>query len=129
MKTKLFVHFAASWTGHGIVSFRTAKSSPQIQERVRISQRVKAGLETARAKGIKLGRPRVAVDARRIATLRKSGASCATVCEETSSAKEPRSAPFTAYPKATCGMFLRKPRTDLSVAEWITNLQNTATPR
>ena len=43
------------------------------QERVRISERVKAGLETARAKGKRLGRPRVIVDARRIATLRKSG--------------------------------------------------------
>ena len=32
------------------------------QERVRISQRVKAGLETARAKGKRLGRPRVIVD-------------------------------------------------------------------
>src|SRR6202795_2395647 len=32
------------------------------QERVRLSQRVKAGLETARAKGKTLGRPRVAID-------------------------------------------------------------------
>ena len=57
------------------------------QERVRISQRVKAGLETARAKGVKLGRPRVAVDARRIATLRNRGASRATVCQETGLSK------------------------------------------
>jgi len=52
------------------------------QERVRISERVKAGLETARAKGKRLSRPRVVVDARRIATLRKSGASWATICNE-----------------------------------------------
>jgi DNA invertase Pin-like site-specific DNA recombinase len=45
------------------------------QERVRISQRVKAGMETARAKGKRLGRPRVSVDAVRIASLRASGLS------------------------------------------------------
>jgi DNA invertase Pin-like site-specific DNA recombinase len=45
------------------------------QERVRISQRVKAGLETARAKGKTLGRPRVAVDTRKIAVLRSQGRS------------------------------------------------------
>src|ERR1700722_3696712 len=43
------------------------------QERVRLSQRVKAGLETARAKGKRLGRPRLAVAARRIAVLRAQG--------------------------------------------------------
>ena len=57
------------------------------QERVRISQRVRAGLETARAKGKKLGRPRRVVDARRIALLRKGGASWATICQETGLSK------------------------------------------
>jgi DNA invertase Pin-like site-specific DNA recombinase len=57
------------------------------QERVRISERVKAGLETARAKGKRLGRPRATADARRIAALRNSGASWATVCEETGLSK------------------------------------------
>jgi DNA invertase Pin-like site-specific DNA recombinase len=57
------------------------------QERVRISERVKAGLETARAKGKHLGRPRVVVDARRIAALRKSGSSWATICRETGLSK------------------------------------------
>ena len=52
------------------------------QERVRISQRVKAGLETARAKGKRLGRPRVVVDARRIATLRAQGRSWRAVARE-----------------------------------------------
>src|SRR5215813_6355337 len=37
------------------------------QERVRISQRVRAGLETARAKGKLLGRPRAKLDSARIA--------------------------------------------------------------
>src|SRR3984893_1735012 len=45
------------------------------QERVRLSQRVKAGLDRARSQGRKLGRPRVVVDAGQIARLRASGAS------------------------------------------------------
>src|SRR6266576_666333 len=43
------------------------------QERVRISQRVRAGLDVARAKGTRMGRPKVAVDVARIATLRAQG--------------------------------------------------------
>jgi DNA invertase Pin-like site-specific DNA recombinase len=45
------------------------------QERIRLSQRVKAGLETARAKGKCLGRPRVIVDRARIDRLRSEGLS------------------------------------------------------
>jgi len=45
------------------------------QERVRISQRVRAGLEVARAKGTRLGRPKVVVDVARIARLRAQGRS------------------------------------------------------
>ena len=41
-------------------------------ERSLIVERVKAGLRNARAKGKRLGRRRVAVDSRRIATLRKA---------------------------------------------------------
>lgn len=44
-------------------------------ERALIQERVRAGLRNARAKGRKLGRPRVAVDASQIATLRSQGAS------------------------------------------------------
>ena len=43
------------------------------QERVRISQRVRAGLDVARAKGTRLGRPKVVVDVARIAKLRAQG--------------------------------------------------------
>lgn len=46
-------------------------------ERSLIVERVKAGLRNARAKGKRLGRPRVAVDARRIAILRAEGHSWA----------------------------------------------------
>jgi DNA invertase Pin-like site-specific DNA recombinase len=52
------------------------------QERIRISQRVKAGLETARAKGKSLGRPRVAVDATRIGRLRSQGRSIREIARE-----------------------------------------------
>ncbi len=44
-------------------------------ERSLIAERVKAGLRNARTKGKRLGRPRVAVDAARIAALRAQGRS------------------------------------------------------
>jgi DNA invertase Pin-like site-specific DNA recombinase len=56
-------------------------------ERSLIVERVRAGLRNAKAKGKHLGRPRVIVDARRIAVLRKSGASWATICRETGLSK------------------------------------------
>ena len=40
-------------------------------ERSLIAERVRAGLRNARAKGKKLGRPRVIVDATRVAALRR----------------------------------------------------------
>ncbi len=48
-------------------------------ERSLIAERVRAGLRNARAKGKRLGRPRVAVSADRIATLRSQGLSWAAV--------------------------------------------------
>jgi DNA invertase Pin-like site-specific DNA recombinase len=42
-------------------------------ERSLIVERVKAGLRNARAKGKRLGRPRVSVDVRRVAALRAEG--------------------------------------------------------
>ncbi len=51
-------------------------------ERSLIAERVKAGLRNARAKGKRLGRPRVAVDAARVARLRASGKSWATIADE-----------------------------------------------
>lgn len=50
-------------------------------ERSLIVERVKSGLRNARAKGRKLGRPRVTVDAHRIATLRGEGLSWAEVAK------------------------------------------------
>jgi DNA invertase Pin-like site-specific DNA recombinase len=50
-------------------------------ERSLIVERVKAGLRNARAKGKKLGRPRVYPDRHRIATLRAEGLSWAKIAE------------------------------------------------
>ena len=51
-------------------------------ERELIRDRVKSGIAAARSKGKRLGRPRVSVDAARIATLRDSGASWSTITEQ-----------------------------------------------
>lgn len=53
-------------------------------ERSLIVERVKAGLRNARAKGKRLGRPRVVVDASRIAALRAQGLSWAAIAERLS---------------------------------------------
>jgi DNA invertase Pin-like site-specific DNA recombinase len=45
------------------------------QERVRISERTRAGLSMARARGVKLGRPRVNIDAAEVKHLRAQGQS------------------------------------------------------
>ena len=45
------------------------------QERIRISERVRAGLDRARSRGKRLGRPRQIVNASQIADLRAQGAS------------------------------------------------------
>jgi DNA invertase Pin-like site-specific DNA recombinase len=68
-------------------------------ERSLIVERVKAGLRNARAKGKKLGRPRVAVDASRIASLRGAGASWATICGETGLTKGTAQRAFHSLPK------------------------------
>ena len=51
-------------------------------ERSLIAERVRAGLRNARAKGKRLGRPRVAVDSARIGHLRAQGLSWATIAAE-----------------------------------------------
>jgi len=51
-------------------------------ERALIQERVRAGLRNARAKGKRLGRPRVDVDASRIASLRAQGRSWAEIVAE-----------------------------------------------
>ncbi len=51
-------------------------------ERSLIAERVRAGLRNAKAKGKKLGRPRVKVDAAQVARLRASGASLRDVARQ-----------------------------------------------
>ncbi|MBZ5686291.1 MAG: recombinase family protein [Acidobacteriia bacterium] len=51
-------------------------------ERALIQERVRAGLRNARAKGRRLGRPRVIVDASRIASLRAQGHSWSEIVAE-----------------------------------------------
>jgi DNA invertase Pin-like site-specific DNA recombinase len=51
-------------------------------ERSLIAERVRAGLRNARAKGKRLGRPRVAVDSAKIGRLRKQGLSWAKIARE-----------------------------------------------
>ena len=56
-------------------------------ERSLIAERVKAGLRNARAEGKRLGRPRVVVDAARIAGLRAQGRSWREISLETGVSK------------------------------------------
>jgi len=51
-------------------------------ERELIRERVKAGMKNAKAKGARIGRPRVAVDTTRIAALRASGLSWPSIARE-----------------------------------------------
>ena len=52
------------------------------QERIRISERVRAGLSTARNKGKRLGRPKVFVSRARIESLRDEGLSWRAIAEQ-----------------------------------------------
>jgi DNA invertase Pin-like site-specific DNA recombinase len=68
-------------------------------ERSLIVERVKAGLRNARAKGKRLGRPRVVADAARIAQLRKAGRSWSEIVEETGISKGTAQRAFQNLPK------------------------------
>jgi len=68
-------------------------------ERSLIAERVRAGLRNARAKGKRLGRPRVVTDAARIATLRAQGLSWREITEETGVSKGTAQRAFCSLPK------------------------------
>jgi DNA invertase Pin-like site-specific DNA recombinase len=69
-------------------------------ERSLIAERVRAGIRNARAKGKRLGRPRVAVDAARIAVLRAQGRSWRTICRETGIGKGTAQRAYYGLPKS-----------------------------
>ena len=56
-------------------------------ERELIRDRVRSGMAAAKAKGKRVGRPRVAVDVRRIESLRRQGRSWAEITRETGISK------------------------------------------
>jgi DNA invertase Pin-like site-specific DNA recombinase len=68
-------------------------------ERALIQERVRAGLRNARAKGRRLGRPRVIVDASRIASLRASGRSWSQIQAELGVSKGTAQRAFAGLPK------------------------------
>ena len=68
-------------------------------ERALIQEKVCAGLKNARAKGKRLGRPRVLVDAGEIASLRAQGRSWAEIVAETGLGKGTVQRAFAALPK------------------------------
>ena len=68
-------------------------------ERTLIAERVKAGLRNARAKGKRLGRPRVVVDAPRIAALRAQGRSWREIMAETGISKGTAQRALSGLPK------------------------------
>jgi DNA invertase Pin-like site-specific DNA recombinase len=69
-------------------------------ERSLIVERVKAGLRNARAKGKTLGRPRIGVDAARIAKLRSAGRSWSAICREMDLSKGTAQRAFHGLPKS-----------------------------
>jgi DNA invertase Pin-like site-specific DNA recombinase len=68
-------------------------------ERSLIVERVKAGLRNAKAKGVRIGRPKVVVDARRIGEFRAAGLAWRAICEKTGLSKGTAQRAFYSLPK------------------------------
>jgi DNA invertase Pin-like site-specific DNA recombinase len=71
-------------------------------ERELIRGRILSGLAAARTRGVRLGRPRIAVDAQAVARLRASGASWSTVCEKTGLTRGTAQRAIQGLPKIPC---------------------------
>jgi DNA invertase Pin-like site-specific DNA recombinase len=56
-------------------------------ERALIQERVRAGMRNARAKGKRIGRPRIAADGCQVSALRKAGRSWSEICTQTGLSK------------------------------------------
>jgi DNA invertase Pin-like site-specific DNA recombinase len=79
---KHLVNALADLCAYGVafISFRDNLDLSTPSGRLMFQERVKAGLRNARAKGKKFGRPRVEIDAVRVAELRRDGLSWSEVC-------------------------------------------------
>jgi DNA invertase Pin-like site-specific DNA recombinase len=73
-------------------------------ERSLIVERVKAGMRNARAKGKHVGRPRVNVEAKKIAALREAGRSWSEITRQTGLTKGTAQRAFYSLPKMGCDM-------------------------
>jgi DNA invertase Pin-like site-specific DNA recombinase len=72
-------------------------------ERELIRSRVRSGLAAARAKGKRLGRPRVKVDGQRVSELRKQGVSWASICRQIGLSRGTAQRALLRLPKNHCG--------------------------
>ena len=70
-------------------------------ERSLIAERVRAGIRNARAKGKRIGRPRVTVDGTKIAQLRSQGRSWSEICRETGIGKGTAPRAFSTVPTSS----------------------------
>ena len=73
-------------------------------EKSLIQERVRAGLRNAKAKGRRLGRPRVAVDSQEIARLRAQGCSWSTIHRETGIGKGTAQRAFYSLPGTSASL-------------------------
>jgi DNA invertase Pin-like site-specific DNA recombinase len=77
-------------------------------ERSLIVERVKAGMRNARAKGKLVRRPRVNVEAKKIAALREAGRSWSEITRQTGLTKGTAQRAFYSLPKKGCDMVSRR---------------------
>jgi len=71
-------------------------------ERSLIVERVKAGLRNARAKGKRIGRPKVLVNVSEVRALRESGCSWSEICRQTGLTKGTAQRSVSSLPKNHC---------------------------
>jgi DNA invertase Pin-like site-specific DNA recombinase len=90
-------------TPNGRLIFGIFASIPEF-ERELIRDRARSGLAAAKAKGKRIGRPRVIVDASRIATLRRQGRSWGEITRETGISKGTARREVACLPKTRAGI-------------------------
>jgi DNA invertase Pin-like site-specific DNA recombinase len=85
-------------------------------ERALIQEGVRARMRNARAKGKRIGRPRIGVDGRRVVTLRDAGGSWSEVCLATGLSKGTAQRAYQAYKSVSD--LPKNPRGPISSAVW-----------